>query len=170
MEQFGNDLAEERGPRPGFLTFLCVLTFVYTGMSIISNLFSLITGPMSEEKLRELKVIMMEFSGQMKDIGMDGLGRVYEKLYLINEATNANHYVFVLTSLLIVGLGLFAAIRMIKGVKLGFHLYIIYSLFTVMQLYLFVSAATIPTFLIITNVVFSVLFILLYALNLKWMR
>lgn len=170
MEQFGEDLEVERGPRPGFLTFLCILTFVYTGFSAISNLFSLVSGPLNEEKLSDVKVLMMDLADQMKDAGMTGLAEVYEKLYRITEATNANHYVFTLTGLVILAIGIFAAIKMLKGVKLGFHLYIIYSLLSVTQLYLFVSASTIPTFMLGVNLFISALFIVLYGLNVKWMR
>lgn len=170
MEDFTQTMNEEREPRPRFLTTLCVLTFISTGLSTISNLFSLITGPLSDEQLKDVQVMMMDFADQMKSANMDSVAVVYEKLFRIQEATNANHYVFVLSTLVILGVGIFAAIKMMKGSKLGFHLYIIYSFLSVVQLYFFVSASTIPTFMVVTNIVFSLLFIFLYSRNLKWMR
>ena len=170
MEDYTQTMNEERGPRPGFLTTLCVLTFISTGLSTISNLFSLIAGPLSDEQLKDVQVTMMEFADQMKSANLDSVAEVYEKLFRIQEATNANHYAFVLSTLVILGVGIFAAIKMMKGSKLGFHLYIIYSLLSVVQLYFFVSASIIPTFMVVTNLVFALLFIFLYSRNLKWMR
>lgn len=170
MEHFENDLEQERGPRPGFLTTLCVLTFISTGMSLFSNLFSLITGPLSDEQLKDVQVSMMDLAGQMQNANMTGLAEFYEKLFRIQEATNANHYAFVLSTMVILGIGVFAAIKMLKGSKLGFHLYIIYSFLSVIQLYFFVSASTIPTIFVVSNVIFSLLFIFLYSRNLKWLR
>lgn len=170
MEHFENEFEQERGPRPGFLTTLCVLTFISTGLSLISNLFSLISGPMNDDQLKDVQVAMMEVSGQMQNANMTGFAEFYEKLFRIQEATNANHYAFVLSTIVILGIGIFAAIKMLKGSKFGFHLYIIYNLLSVVQLYFFVSASTIPTILVVTNIVFALLFIFLYSRNLKWMR
>jgi hypothetical protein len=49
-------------------------------------------------------------------------------------------------------LGLIGVLFMWQGKRLGFHLYILYSIGAAIQYYLFVSPADIPSFLIIWNV------------------
>lgn len=169
-DQLDSDFREEEKPRPGFLTTLCVLTFIWTGLSIIGSLFSLIKGRQSEEQLLTAKIQLTEAMSQMKKMNMDGLADFYEKLILMSENVNANFYLSLCTSLIVVGIGLFGALKMFKGVKIGFHLYIIYSLLSIASVYVYINPANVPTVMIVVNTIIAAIFVFMYSRNLHWMN
>lgn len=170
MDEFELDSAENRGPRPGFLTVLCVLSFISTGLGLLSGLFTIASGPQSEEQMLDAKVAMTKSISELKDLGMDSFVDMMEKLQLMTEQVNENFYLSSIITLITVGLGLFGVIKMWQGFKLGFHLYIGYCLLTIAGLYIYVSPANIPTMVVVWNLIFSALFVFLYSRNLKWMR
>jgi hypothetical protein len=161
---------EQRPPRPGFLTVLCVLSFISTGLSLISGLVSLVLGPSTEEQMLEAKVEMTRAIGDLKDAGMASWVDLMEKLQAMSEQINDNFYLASTLSLLTVIIGFYGVIKMWKGFKIGFHLYIGYCLLSIVTLYIYVSPSNIPSWIVIFNLLFSGLFIFLYSRNLKWMR
>jgi hypothetical protein len=66
-------------------------------------------------------------------------------------------------------IGLLGALMMWQAKKLGFHLYIGYSLLAIIQIYFFVSPSDVPSFVVIWGLLMSVLFVFMYSRNLKWM-
>lgn len=156
--------------RPVFLLVLCILSFVSIGWSLLTAIVSLFTGPASEETMIETKVEFTKQINQMNELGSEWGADIFRKLIHITEATNTAHYSFTMTTIVILIIGALGVFWMLKRKKLGFHLYIIYSLLSAVQLYFFVNAAYVPTFLVIFSAVFSGIFILLYSLNLKWMK
>jgi hypothetical protein len=67
-------------------------------------------------------------------------------------------------------IGAFGAFQMWNGKKLGFHIYIIYSLLEIAQMYLFTSASNIPMLVIVYYIIISGIFIILYSRNLKELK
>ena len=94
---------------------------------------------------------------------MQKIGRMVEQM-------NDNHYLSTFLNLIFTLLGIYAVFLMMKGAKFGFHLYIIHSILAIVGVYFYVSAANIPTFVIIVNLTISGVFIFMYSRNLKWMR
>jgi hypothetical protein len=162
---------EENTPRPKFLTVLCILTFISTGMSLVSGLYNLLfVGKQSQEAMLETKVAMAESISELKNLGMSSLVDMMEKIDRMSIEINDNFYLASMISLVTVGIGLFGAFKMWNGFKIGFHLYIVYNLLIVGAIYLYVSPGNIPTFVVIFNVFFSALFVFMYSRNLKWMN
>ncbi|MBL1280297.1 MAG: hypothetical protein COA33_008505 [Fluviicola sp.] len=157
-------------PRPGFLTTLCVLTFIWTGLSILGSFFSLAWGKQSAEQMMASKVELTKQMSEMKRLGMDGFADFFEKLILMGEESNNNFYIGIFVSLVVVGIGLFAALKMWNGFKIGFHLYIVYSLLSVVAIYSTVSPSNVPSFIIIVSLILSGLFVFLYSRNLHWLN
>lgn len=168
-EDFEVESYEERPKRPGFLTTLCILSFISIGIGILSGLANLAMGPTSDEQMKEMRVELTTQTEEMKDMGMDSFANILEQIQSMTEEMNSSFYLATSLNLIIVLLGLFAVIKMMKGFKLGFHLYIVYCLLGICSLYTYVSPGNIPTFLIVVNLIFSGLFVLLYSRNLKWM-
>ncbi len=162
--------SNEREPRPGFLTVLCVLTFIWTGLNLIIAIFSLIGGKPTEEQLLADKVEMAKSISELKSLGADWMVTQLEKSQLMAQDMANNFMIAMMVGTLVVALGLYSAIQMFKGVKLGFKLYIAYCLLTVVQLYLFSPPAHIPTFAVVISLLLSGIFIFMYSRNLKWMR
>lgn len=157
--------------RPVFLTVLGILSFINIGWSIISNLISLGRGPMGEDEMDEFRVQITKSINEVKSAGgMDWLEDFMRSIISMVESTNASHTLNVLTGLLILLIGLFGVIFMFKGRRLGFHIYIIYSFLASVQIYLFVAPSLLSNTIVVVSLFISGIFVLLYGLNLKWMK
>jgi len=159
-----------RGERPGFLTVLCVLSFISLGGSIVSTLLSFVSGRQSDEEMLDAKVALVKSTSELKSLGMDSFVEMMEQLQRMADQVNENFYLALIITFIALAIGLFGVIKMWQGFKLGFHLYIGYCLLTIAGMYLYVSPANIPTMLIIWNLLISGLFIFMYSRNLKWMQ
>ncbi len=170
MELEDLNLEEVNGAgRPTFLKVLAILSFIFIGFSLLFGVVGLVQGPLDEEAIMEQKVQMSKSIDEMRSLDLENFAQIMEKIERMSESINANFYAASTTSLLIMIIGLFSVVRMWQGFKNGFHLYIIYSLLSVVQIYFFVSAADVPSFVIIWNLLIAGLFIFLYSRNLKWM-
>lgn len=164
------DYNQQPAERPTFLKVLCILSFISIGLSFIFSLGSVFGGPQSEEEMVAQKVELLEANEELRDNGMDGFADMMEQMTRMNESINANFYMASVVSILALLIGFYGVFSMWQGKKLGFHLYIVYSLISVGQLYLFVSPADIPSIAIIFNLIVAGVFILLYSRNLYWMK
>lgn len=164
------DNFQEQEERPSFLKVLCILSWISTGIALISGLFNLVTGPFSEEKMLEQRVDMMKSIDELKTLEMNGMAELFEKIQRMTESMNAQFYYVQTVSLIVVTIGVFGVFKMWNRSKLGFHLYIIYSLLSVLTVYLFVAPVDVPSIVVIFNLIISGIFILMYSRNLKWMK
>lgn len=163
---------EKRGKRPVFLTVLCILSFISIGWTFIGNVLSIFRGPMGEEEMTDFKVEMTRSINEMRNsgAGLDWLEDFMRSIIDMVESTNANHTLSILSGLVIILVGFAGVFFMLKGKKLGFHFYIIYSILASVQIYLFVNPSMLSNLVVIVNLFISGIFVLLYGLNLKWMR
>jgi len=171
LSNFGEDVLEEQNnqkkKRPTFLLVLCILTLVYTGLSVFTPIAALFQGPQSAEQMEMMKRVMADASDKMQEIGSGFLANFYNQLYEMMVQVNENHYLYYLMVLISLLMGIAGAIFMLKGKKLGFHLYLGYSAIVTFGPYAFVSSESYPLVLTITNVIISGIFILMYSRNLK---
>lgn len=161
---------EERGKRPVFLLVLCILSFVYLGFTTLSGLSGLMLGPASDSDMKESMVQMDKSIEELEQNNMDSWTPTFKKIKMMTLSANKQYYPIKLISLIVAVFGVFAVMKMLQGDKIGFHLYIIYSIASVSQVYLFHAPSSVPSFMIIIEVILSVGFIAMYAANLKWMR
>ena len=166
--QLENNQEEEK--RPTFLLVLCILTFVNTGFTILGGISSIISGPPSKEEIKAANVELAKSIEQLEKVSLDYWVDVIKRIQLMTEAMYANFVAYNAVSILVAIAGVAAAFLMLKGKKLGFHVYICYSFLYVLQGYLFVSAAVIPSFIIIINLLIAGVFVLLYSRNLNWLN
>jgi hypothetical protein len=96
--------------RPGFLTFLCVLTFIGSGMSFLTNLF-----------LPFLAPIMVEALNNSSFASIPGIVDMYEQVLVTPIWQFYLLAFFCATALL-------GAVYMIKMKKIGFHIYTVSQL------------------------------------------
>jgi hypothetical protein len=164
------DYNQQPVERPTFLKVLCILSFISIGLSLVFSLGSLVGGPQSEDEMIAQKVELLEANDELRDSGMDGFADMMEQMTRMNESINANFYMASVVSILALLIGFYGVFSMWQGKKIGFHLYIVYSLISVGQLYLFVSPADIPSIAIIFNLIVAAVFVLLYSRNLHWMK
>ncbi|MFT5859113.1 MAG: hypothetical protein ACI865_001210 [Flavobacteriaceae bacterium] len=165
-----NEEIEVSKKRPGGLTALGVLSMVSIGFSFIGTLIGLLSGKVSEEEMLEQSVQMAEAKSEMRKLGMESWTRIYDQLEAMSIQANESIYLAGFLGIVVSATGLAGVLMMWKGRKIGFHIYIIYCLIALGSAYLYISPANIPTIVTIVSVVFSGLFILLYARNLRWMK
>lgn len=155
---------------PRFLFSLIILTWCNTGLAIISSLFTLLMGKPSMEEIKQSKVVLATSMNQMLEIKMYYLASLIQKIQYLTDAMYANFIGFHLVSLTVAAFGSVAALFMFQGKRLGFHLYIVYSLVYLAQTYLFVNPAFVPTEMLVINAFFAFIFILMYSRNLTFLK
>ena len=94
---------------------------------------------------------------------MDSSYRMYGKMEYFQEEDGV-------VNIVIAMLGAASGYFMLKRNHLGFHGYIVYNLLASGSLYFFVSPSLIPSVILIFNLVVSLVFVLLYAKHLSWMK
>ena len=109
MENYSNPIPYENpmeeNKRPGFLTFLCVLTFIGSGSALLSNLITPMFLPLFVDAVRDNAMFA-------------NLIEIYEKMLEIPIWQYYFLAIFCATAIL-------GAIYMLKMKKIGFHIYAI---------------------------------------------
>lgn len=171
MTDFQNTLEKQESPqRPQGLLVLCILTFISTGLGLISNCIRLLSGPVSVEKMEEENIKTLKMIETFQETGMNYLADLFDKLSKMTISLNEHFYANTMVSTVHVILGATAAFFLLNGRKLGFHLYIVYCLMSVSQLYLFVSPAIVPFTVILWDLLISGIFVFLYSRHMHWLK
>jgi len=155
---------------PRGLVILSVFSLINSGFSLLSTLGSLIIGKPDEGTIKEADLELKKQAIEYKKLQLDYLAELLEKLYQMNQAFMDAYYAYYTVLLLVFSIGVAGVILMLKRIKLGFHLYITYSILGIGHLYLFAAPNIIPTPLIVISLFFSGLFIFLYSRFLPWMN
>jgi hypothetical protein len=169
MEEYSIDNINN-SERPKMLKVLCILSFVNLGISLLGVLSQFLSGPASKKDMLLQRAEMSKNIEQLENMNADYAVDAIHKLTAMAESLNDSFYAVTVITLISSAVGLFGVLKMWKGAKIGFHFYIIYSLITVGQVYLFVSPASIPSFIVIWNLFIAGLFVFLYSRNLNWMK
>jgi len=135
----GNNMAR-KAKRPDLLTALCIMTFIGSGLGFLT--YFLVT--MSFD----------EFMNALQDVTIDLPG--------IDLIRNANKGFF-LAGTVLFGASLYGAFQMWKLRKTGFHFYVTAQVLLVLHPVLFLKSPGIPYF----QILFTLIFIILYGLHLK---
>lgn|SRR3989338_8034832 len=168
--EIDNQTGSVQGERPNFLKVLCILSFIALGFGVLSAIGSVLGGPQSDEEMLEAQVQIAESVSLMRDQGNEAFAHFFEQVQDMMVDTNDHHQLATWLNILVVALGLFAVIRMWKGFRLGFHLYITYCILSSVVMYFYVSPEHISIAFPIFSAIFSGLFIFLYSRNLHWMK
>lgn len=129
-------------------------------------------GPLSEEALdAELANLYVSAA----DLQSSGIGEQFVRIIdtMIENAIYINNEAFLITNLstlITLIVGAFSIFLMFKLRKIGFHLYIIYSILPIITMYIITPMEMILTFSVITTVFIGALFAVLYGVNLKHMK
>ena len=161
------DTAENK--RPTLLTVLVVLSLMVIGNGLLSNIAGLYLGPLSAEEIQKLTDPYMPQVNQFYELGQPYWGDTMLKILNLVKFTNANFIMDRMINITAYGIGLFGVLNMLRGIKLGFHMYIIYNMIALFSIYASAPLSEIPGFYFGFYGVISLLFIYLYSKNLHWM-
>ncbi len=156
--------------RPTMLIVICILSWIHIGFNLVISLYQLISGPLSSSQIQDSQVNLKGAIVEMRNNGFHTFADTFQKVSDMTPVLNDQHYTAMSLTLLGLVVGLVGVSFMFLGRKLGFHLYIIYSIFSIGQIYLFFSAAEIPSMITWFGIGIAAVFILLYSRSLKWMR
>lgn len=150
-QYFTNEPENSGSKRPAFLTALCILTFIGSGFSLFSQIFSYAY----YDKIPEMMINMA-----------DVIGGQYGKMYLdlADTFSSMPSYYFLLLAFVYI-LSISGAVFMILLRKIGFHIYTISQLL-ILGLPLLIIHAPFN----IGNLLLAIAFVLFYARYLKIMK
>lgn len=155
-DQFANDLAP-LPDRPQFLKILCILSFVACGLFILIYSIGSMAMGMSEETISGVWDKVIESQPQLESVNPVDFFHEVGKLCLYNLLTNIASLVGV--------------ILMWRLNKIGFFIYVVAELATnFMGLDMNIEGADKSSLSMIFSIAVDLVFIVLYALNLKHMN
>ncbi|RFC54631.1 hypothetical protein [Brumimicrobium aurantiacum] len=165
-------LKEDNGNDSGFpkgLRILLILSSIYIAFTLIGALQQLLGGPLTEVQIEEQAADIYGGLAQLED---EGFGSDLKEMAetMINSAIYTNNEVFYLnyTLRLIESLiGAIAIVLMFQLKRIGFHVYIIYSIFPVIAMYLTMPQEFILTMSVVSLLLIGALFSLLYGRHIK---
>ncbi len=147
-----NPVAETK-KRPSFLTVLCILSFVGIGIGIISAVYSLITFSATTELINQYGSAM-----ENSPLGgmVDTLVKWGQTLYTIEIVANL--------------ICLAGVLMMWKLKKNGYFIYIVGEIAPAIATFALMGGyGPLGTFMMVSGLIFPIVFIILYGLNLKHM-
>ncbi len=150
---------DTQGSLPAFLNVLTILTFIGSGLALLSVIYSFLTLDQQLENTRDAMRLL-------NDMPQNGFGRsmLESSLAILEHAPLLNTISIIVTICCIVG-----AILMRKLKKNGYYLYLIASILGIIVPLIFVGFGIIGFAIIIGNI-FTLAFIIMYSVNLKHLK
>lgn len=162
---------EKNDKRPTILLVAAILSFISIGLTTIALVFNLTSGPMNEDEVLLTRVANAKQKTEMRDAGGPPYFiQLLDQVQAMTEETNQHFYLANGLNLVVNGIGFCGVLFMMRRRKLGFHLYIVYSLLALIVMYLYISPQNIPTISLIFGLIFSGLFVFLYSRALRWLK
>lgn len=155
--------------RPTFLTVLCILTFIGSGWGVLSQLFSLLfTNLVDVSAQTEQLNTMMD--NMESGAGTSFLSGILSSSQEVMQATMMHAKSIAVISLVLSLLSLCGAILMFSLRRIGFYIYTVAQLLLLFVVPYFAGFSMIVVMGMLFSALFTVVFIILYALNLKAMH
>lgn len=165
-EELIDQAATVKDQRGKTLPVLCILSWVSLGFATISLLLSVFNGPKSEEQLMEEKISLLS---SVNDDTPDEVKLMYEDMIDSTQLVNEYHWTLAGINFVSILIGFFAVFLMWKLKKTGFYLYLAYSIIPLVVSSMIMDGMFLSIVLFFTGL-FSLLFIILYAVQLKRMH
>lgn len=160
------DSLQIENERPTFLTVLCIITFVFSGIILLSSLYGLFTyDEQAQIEAFEQTVVSMESIGP----DLPGMAENIRDLEVFNQEQMENNSILQVINLISVLLSLLGAFMMYQLKKIGFHFYLASKVIGLFPLLIFTLST--PVFMAYGMfLLFTIAFIIMYSRNLKFMR
>jgi hypothetical protein len=154
---------EEPKKLPSMLNVLTILTFIGNGLGFFSAFYSYFSAASNYDKVVQAQDKMDQMPDFVKNMmGPDPVGNARRML--------DNRLPILLLTLVGCLLCFYGAWQMRKLKKTGFTIYIVGDIVPFISLFLFIGAATLAGFTGIFGLLIVVVFVILYATQLKYMK
>lgn len=156
-----NPFEENVPQRPTMLSVLCILTFIGSGWSVLSGLFSLIGGGNSEQSMQTMYSMIN---------GNPDLANMMQSMMETLQVMATHAKSIGMINLVLSVISLLGAIMMFRLKRLGFYLYAAAQVVMLFILPYFAGFSFLVVAMFAVSAVFSAIFIILYAVNLKHLK
>ncbi|MCY1634270.1 hypothetical protein [Marinifilum sp. D737] len=150
--------------RPGLLTALCILTFIGSGFGVLNNIMGMIMSPIKNFFDPDF------FEMALEEVQEEPARKFIEQALEIGQRALENIFEISLTQFILYAASLTGAILMFQLKKAGFYIYTIAQVLLLFVPAIFVGFNLFINIGILFSSVFTILFIALYAINLKKMN
>lgn len=154
--------------RPTFLTVICILTFIGSGYSLLDNSISLINGKLTEEQLEDRKYNLLKVYDEKESTELEK--KLIKKSVEVQELHNKNFYPITSTSFFVALLSLIGAYMMFRLDKRGFGIYVLAQVIPIVVSFIYLGNNIISVITSSVLIFFSLIFIIMYAVNLRHMK
>lgn len=156
-------LKEKRGKT---LPVLVVLSFVWIAFSFGSLMLQMYNGPLSDEELEQQEYEILQAYDENSP---EFVNNMLEESIATLEIVQENFWMITGISVLNLAIGFFGVFLMLKLKKVGYYIYIAYSIIPVIMTFALFSQFKTSMIGMAIAGVFSVLFLILYGVQLKRM-
>jgi hypothetical protein len=147
---------------PDMLNVLTILTFIWSGISVLLAIYGFANARASYEQMVKMQDKLDQIPSFMKSfMGPDPVGMSLKML--------DNRVPVTLLSLVSTGLCWYGALQMRRLKKMGFSLYILGDIVPFISSYIFLGATALGGFGFMFGIAIMAIFIILYATQLKYM-
>lgn len=154
--------------RPTFLTVLCIITFVVSGIFSLSSIYSALTYDKESQIVANEKGIEQMYTMAAED-ETGTMSQVIPSMEVFNQENIENATVILSINVLGSILSLLGAIMMYQMKKIGFHLYLGSKVISQIPLLLF--TLSLPVFITYGFFLFfTIAFVIMYSRNLKYLQ
>lgn len=164
-----NPFQENKLTRPTFLTVLCILTFIGSGWGILSQLFALLGSSLVDSSAQ-----IEQYSAAIDSIEDSGASSFLSGLLSSSQEMLSAALIYAkqiaLISLVLYLCSLFGAICMFKLRRIGFWIYAVAQVLMLFVTPCFTGFSLLVVSGMIVGALFTILFIVMYAVNLKYMH
>jgi hypothetical protein len=171
MEQTNPTQPYQPTRKPTFLVVLAVLSFIYMTLQLFGTVSSLVSGPMNEEQFEQFEAQTYQSMQMILSLSEEEIAEQLAPSIEFKRYENEHvFYLYNWLTLFTILLGTAAVIFMLRLNKIGFHMYVVYSLLPIIILYALFPSGIYKTSDILSLLFFGALFSVLYGLNLKHMN
>ena len=155
--------------RPTFLLVLCILTFIGSGWGTLSNLFSVFTAGLTDSSMQ-----MEHYSSMLNGMDQGGdsavLSDILSSTMASLQATFVHAKEIAVINLVLSVISLLGAILMFQLRRIGFYFYTAAQILMLFVLPYFAGFNFMVLAGMLFSAIFAVIFIVMYALNLKYLK
>jgi hypothetical protein len=154
-----NQTPEEQ-KRPEMLNVLTILTFIGSGIGIISGIYGYFSAARSYQTLQDVQSKLEDAPAIVKSMTGPAVLELARKQL-------ENRMPIMLLTLLGCALCIYGALRMRSLKKSGFSIYLIGELLPIIVSIIFLGMGSFGPFMVVLTLLFPIVFIILYATQLK---
>lgn len=167
-EEINSEQIVEATKRPTFLTVLCIITFIWSGYTVLTSLTEIFTdNSFDQEEWQEISIQVSESMDQADSQAQEMMEMAMDAVASTIEAGIENAMLLGIIGFLAAGLSFFGAFQMFKLKKMGYYIYILSKVVGVFVPLMILGVNLITGIMYGVGLLIAVVGIILYGVNSK---